>query len=61
MAMEKAKAGIKTSEFWLSLIGAIIPVLNASLGLAIPIEGILSISGVIIAYVFARTKAKAIK
>lgn len=56
--MNKVKAGIKTSEFWLSLVGAIIPVLNSSLGLAIPIEGILSVAGMVVAYVISRTAIK---
>jgi hypothetical protein len=56
--MEKVKAGIKTSEFWLALLGAVLPVLNGQLGLNIPAESILTIGGVIASYVIGRSITK---
>lgn len=56
--MEKVKAGIKTSEFWLALIGAIIPVANQYLGMNLPTETILSISGIVISYILGRSYVK---
>ncbi len=56
--MEKVKAGIKTTEFWLALLGAIIPVLNQYLGLNLPSAAILGITGIIISYIFGRSIVK---
>lgn len=56
--MEKVKAGIKTSEFWVALLAAIIPVVNQHLGLNLPTEAILSIAGIAIAYIFGRSIVK---
>lgn len=56
--MDKVKAGIKTSEFWLALIAALIPVVNQHLGLNLPGEAILSIAGIAIAYIFGRSIVK---
>jgi len=57
--MKKIKAGIKSTEFWLALIAAIIPVLNQHLGLNIPTSAVLSTAGVVIAYIFGRSHVKA--
>ena len=56
--MRRIKAGIKTSEFWLALVGSIIPVMNKHLELNIPIEGILSIMAIIISYILGRSIVK---
>ena len=56
--MEKAKAGVRSSEFYLAMLGAMLPVMNTYLGLAIPVEGILSIAGVIVSYIISRTVVK---
>ena len=56
--MKRIKAGIKTSEFWLALIGAIIPVVNIHMDLNIPTEAVLTITGIIISYIFGRSIVK---
>lgn len=56
--MDKVKSGIKTSEFWLALIAAIIPVLNAHLGLNIPTDAVIAIASVVITYILSRLKLK---
>ena len=56
--MDKVKSGVRSSEFYLAIIGALIPVLNTHLGFAIPVEGVLSIAGVIVSYIIARTVVK---
>lgn len=56
--MEKVKAGIKTSEFWLALLAAIIPVVNQHLGLNLPTEAVLAVAGIAIAYIFGRSLVK---
>lgn len=56
--MATVKTGIKTSEFYLALVGAVIPVLNAHLGLNIPVEAVLTIGGIIVAYIISRTVHK---
>ncbi len=57
--MGKIKTGIKTSEFWIALLGALIPVFNEHFGLRIPTESVLSIAGVIISYIIGRSYVKA--
>jgi hypothetical protein len=52
------KSGFRTSEFYLALIGAVLPVLNGTFGLNLPIEGLLSTAGVIVSYIFSRTAVK---
>jgi len=56
--MDKAKAGMKSTEFYLALLGAVLPVLNTHLGMQIPVSGVMSISGVVISYILARTVIK---
>lgn len=56
--MEKVKAGIKTSEFWLALLAAILPVVNQHLSLNLPTEAILSIAGIAISYILGRSWVK---
>ena len=48
------KSGIKTSEFWVALIAAVLPVLNEKLALNLPAESILAL----IAYVIGRSGVK---
>ncbi len=56
--MEKVKSGIKTSEFWVALCGAIIPVLNQHLGLNIPQEVVMTILGLMASYIIGRLIVK---
>ena len=52
------KPGIKTTEFWLVVVGALITVFNDGLGLHLPAEAILSLAGMIGSYVGARSWVK---
>lgn len=56
--MENAKAGLRSSEFYLAVLGAVLPVVNSHLGLEIPVGGVLSIAGVVISYILSRTVLK---
>ena len=56
--MANVKTGVRSSEFYVALIGAVIPVLNSHLGFAIPVEGTLALAGVVIAYIISRTVVK---
>ena len=56
--MKKAKAGMRSSEFYLALLGAALPVLNTHLGMQIPVSGVMSIAGVVISYILSRTVIK---
>ncbi len=56
--MATAKSGIRSSEFYLALLGAVIPVLNTYLGFNIPVEAVLTIGGIIVAYIISRTVVK---
>ena len=58
MANAKSTAGIKSTEFWITMVGAVIPVLNKYLNLNLPTNEILSILGIILAYVGSRTVIK---
>ena len=52
------KAGIKTSEFYLTIVGALVPLLNQLFGWNIPLEAVLSVTGSLAAYVLSRGVAK---
>jgi len=52
------KAGYKTSEFWVAVVTANVPLLNAAFGLNLPVEAIASIAGVAAAYILSRGVAK---
>lgn len=52
------KEGIYTTEFWLGLIAVLINYLNGTLGLHIPTEAVVSVSGVVITYILSRTFLK---
>ena len=52
------KKGLHSTEFYVAIIGAIIPVFNTHLGLNIPVEGMLSIAGIFVTYIISRTVAK---
>ena len=56
--MQKIKIGLKTTEFWLALIAALITVFNEQLGLNLPEEAILSIASMVISYIFGRSIIK---
>jgi hypothetical protein len=52
------KPGIKTTEFWLVVVGALITVFNKGLGFDLPEEAILSLAGMIGSYVGGRSWIK---
>lgn len=52
------KAGHKTTEFYMAIVGTVIPVVNAHFGLNIDPVSIASIVGLIASYVIGRTVAK---
>lgn len=56
--MADVKSGLRTTEFWLSLMGAVVPVMNTYFGLALPVEGVVSLGGIIVSYVLSRTLVK---
>ena len=56
--MNQVKAGLKTSEFWIAILAAIIPVLNQNLGLHIPIGAIMTVGTVAITYILNRMHIK---
>lgn len=53
------KSGIKTSEFWMAVVGAGLLVLNKGLGLDIPEETVNNFAYMVISYVFGRSVIKA--
>ena len=52
------KPGIRSTEFWLGLIGVILAYFNESLGLDIPVPAIVSVLGLIAVYIFGRSYVK---
>jgi hypothetical protein len=52
------KAGHKTSEFYVAMVGAMIPVINTSFGLNIDPVSIASIIGLLASYIISRTAVK---
>lgn len=56
--MSQLTPGIKTTEFWLTLFGANIPIISSLFGLNLPVEGILAAVGTIISYIAGRTVTK---
>lgn len=52
------KKGYKTTEFWFTLAGAIIVLINAGTGLDLDSESILALAGTIAAYVASRSYVK---
>ena len=55
------KPGYKTTEFWLASVASIITILNESGvlgGFLLPTEAIMSIAGIVVAYITARTVIK---
>lgn len=52
------KAGVKTSEFWLAIVGAILPVLNDQFGWKIPSEQVIAVAGLIGTYILGRSGIK---
>lgn len=51
--------GIKSSEFWMSVVAAGTLVANDGLGLALPTESIMSLAALAITYVLGRSAVKA--
>ena len=56
--MDQVKSGIKTTEFWATVVTAAIMVFNQGLGFHLPAEQITSLAGVVIAYVLGRSIVK---
>jgi hypothetical protein len=50
----KLSKGIKSSEFWVALATAVIPILNSTFGWGIPMEATLGL----IAYILGRSAVK---
>ena len=48
------KAGWKTTEFWMSVVAAFIPLVNQGFGLQIPTEAMIAVAG----YAVSRGLAK---
>jgi len=55
----KIKKGLKSTEFYVAIIGAIIPVINKTFGLDLDPNTIMSITGVCITYIASRAHVKA--
>ena len=55
---EPPKAGWRTSEFWVTIATSNLILFNEQLGLHLPVDAIVSIAGVVIAYVFGRSIVK---
>lgn len=53
------KSGIKTSEFWVGVLAALLPFFDKFFDLRLPTEHILGSIGVIISYILSRTVVKA--
>jgi len=49
--------GAKTSEFWVSIVAAILPILNSTFGWGIPEESLYAL----IAYILGRCGVKAVE
>lgn len=50
--------GVKSSEFWMSVVAALTMVANEGLGLDLPTESVMSLAAVTISYIFGRTVVK---
>lgn len=48
--------GVKTSEFWVAIVAAVLPILNSTFGLGIPEESFYAL----IAYILGRCGVKAV-
>lgn len=55
---EKQVRGVRSSEFWMSVVAALTLVANDGLGLELPTESVMSLAAVTISYVFGRTMVK---
>lgn len=53
------KQGIKTSEFWMAVVGAGLLIANKGLGLGIDEATVTNFAHLVIAYILARTGVKA--
>lgn len=56
--METIKTGIKTSEFWVTLVAAFLMVANKGLGLDIDEPTVLGFAGLVVSYVLGRSFVK---
>ena len=57
-SMDKVKSGLRTSEFYMAMLGAVLPIMNSHLGLNVPVGGVMSIAGVVVSYIISRTVVK---
>ena len=49
---------MKTSEFWASVVAALIPLLNTAFGWELPVESLVAVAVSVAAYVLSRGRAK---
>lgn len=56
---EQRARGVKSSEFWMSLVAAATMVANEGFGLELPTESVMSLAAVTISYILGRTVVKA--
>ena len=54
------KEGIKTSEFWMSIVGAGLLIANKGLNLGIDEGTVTAFAGLVVSYVLGRSAVKAI-
>jgi hypothetical protein len=52
------KAGWKTSEFWGSVVAAVVPLLNGAFGWNLPVESMVGVAVSVAAYALSRGMAK---
>lgn len=55
---ENTARGIRSSEFWMSLVAAATVVANQGFGLDLPAESIMSLAAMTISYILGRTAVK---
>jgi hypothetical protein len=48
------KSGFATTEFWVALVAALIPILNTSMGWELPMESVMAL----LAYILGRSGVK---
>jgi hypothetical protein len=58
MDKAKFKTGIKTSEFWMALITALVSIGNEHLGLGLSPEVVYVVGGIAISYILGRSFVK---
>ena len=54
-----SQRGVRSSEFWMTVVAALTMVANEGFGLELPTESIMSLAAVTISYIFGRAVVKA--